>query len=269
MKKIALIAVLIYSQLCGYSDSDWDGVEDMFDQCPQTPLSDLVDLNGCTTLKTEKAFHYSIIGGIGYSKVNYASLEKADTTNLSLEANLYVDRWQLQGSFSGYNSSTGTSDDSGMDDTVLNLFYRWPLSEWLSVTTGAGMIFPTYKTGYGNESTDFSAMISAEYQFSPTLYGFGGYTYTWVNDTDTVIATYHNSISWIAGLSYAMKSGQQWNIYYNANDTIYRDSEVAQTIGIGFFSPLLSHWFLDGNYDYGLSDSASEHSWNLRVGYYF
>lgn len=116
---------------------------------------------------------------------------------------------------------------------------------------------------------EIPAMISAEYQFSPTLYGFGGYTYTWVNDTETVIATYHNSTSWIAGLSYAMKSGQQWNIYYNAKDTIYRDSEVAQTIGIGFFSPLLSHWFLDGNYDYGLSDSASEHSWNLRVGYYF
>lgn len=269
MKKTFLIIALMYSQVYGYSDADWDGVEDIFDQCPQTPLSDLVDLNGCTTLKIQKSFHYSIIGGVGHSQINDASLEKADTINLSLEANLYVDRWQLQGSVSHYNSSTETSDDSGMDDTTLSLFYRWPLSEWLSVTAGVGVIFPTYKTGYGNESTDFSAMISAEYQFSPTLYGFGGYTYTWVNDENTPIATYQNSTLWTAGLSYEMNAGNEWNIHYNSYDTIYLNSEVAQTIGIGFFSQLTPHWFVDGNYDFGLSDSASEHSWNLQIGYYF
>lgn len=269
MKKIVLIAVLIYAQLHGYTDSDWDGVEDIYDQCPQTPLSDLVDLNGCTTLKTEKTFHYSIISGVGYSKVNYASLEKADTTNLSLEANLYVDRWQLQGSVSGYNSRTETSDDSGMDDTILNLFYRWPLGEYLNFTSGLGVVFPTYKSGYGNESIDYTMMIKADYQFSPVLYGFGGYTYTWVNDADTEIASYQNSTSWYMGLSYVTKAGHEWNIRYNANDTIYRDTKPAKTVGIGFFSQFTPRWFLDGNYDYGLSDSASKHSWNLRVGYYF
>lgn len=260
---------LILSQLYGYSDADWDGVEDAFDRCPQTPLSDLVDMDGCTILKTEKTLHYSIIGGVGYSKINYASQEKADTTTVSFEANVYMDRWQLQGSMSRYSSSTENSKESGMDDSALNLFYRWPLSEQLSITPGIGVVFPTYKTGYGNEATDYSAMVSVEYQFSPTLYGFSGYGYTWVNDEDTPIATYQNNATFYTGLAYDFKTGQEWNIHYNANDTIYQGSENARTIGIGFFSQLTPHWFADATYDYGLSDSAGEHSWNFRLGYYF
>lgn len=269
MKIFSLTLLLILSQLHAYSDSDWDGVEDEFDQCPQTPLSDLVDLDGCTKLKIQRSLHYSIISGIGHSKINYASQEKADTTNLSLEANLYLDRWQIQGNVSRYNSSTLNSNDSGMNDSTLNLFYQWPLSENLSFTPGIGVIFPTYKTSFGNEAADYCGMVGAEYQFSPTLYGFGGYAYTWVNDTDMVIASYQNSTSWYAGISYEMNAGHEWNIHYNSNDTIYQGSEAAQTIGIGFFSQLTPHWFVDGNYDFGLSDSASEHSWNLQIGYYF
>lgn len=269
MKKITLMTVLILSQLHGYSDSDWDGVEDAFDRCPQTPLSELVDLNGCTTIKTENTLHYSILGGIGYSKINYATQEKADTMNLSLEANLYLDRWQLQGSISHYHSSTGNVNESGMDDSTLNLLYRYPLSEQLSITPGVGVIFPTYKTGYGNEAADYSLFAGMEYQFSSTLYGFAGYGYTWVNDENTPIATYQNNTALYTGLVYALKAGQEWNVHYNSNDTIYRESDAARTIGIGFFSQLTPHWFVDGTYDYGLSDSAGDHSWNLRIGYYF
>lgn len=269
MKKVALMTGLLLSQLYGYSDADWDGVEDAFDRCHQTPLSDLVDMDGCTILKTEKALHYSIIGGVGYSKINYASQEKADTTTVSVEVNVYRDRWQLQGSISRYNASSENINESGMDDSTLNLLYRYPLSEQLSVTPGIGVIFPTYKTGYGNEAKDYTLFASMEYQFSSALYGFAGYGYTWVNDEDTPIATYQNNTALYTGLAYALKAGQEWNVHYNSNDTIYRESDAARTIGIGFFSQLTPHWFVNGTYDYGLSDSAGDHSWNLRIGYYF
>lgn len=269
MNRISLVLVLMLSQLHAYNDTDWDGVEDKFDQCPQTPLSDLVDMDGCTTVKTEKTFHYSIIGGIGYSKVNYASQEKMDTTDTSLETNMYYNNWQIQGSVSRYVSSTENSNETGMNDSIVNIFYRWPFSERLTITPGIGMNFPTYKTGYDNESTDYSSMVSAEYQFSAAIYGFGGYTYTWVNDRDTPSLTYQNSTSFYAGLGYVMKSGQEWNLHYNSNDTIYHDSETVQTMGLGYFNQLTPHWFVVGTYDYGLSDSASDHSWNLRLGYYY
>lgn len=269
MRGVWLALLMILPQLHAYSDADWDGVEDRFDRCPQTPLSDLVNLEGCTTLKTQSALHYSLISGIGYSQVNYASQEKADTTNISLEANIYYNNWQLQGVISRYSSDTGTTNETGMEDSVLNLLYQWPLSEQMTITPGIGIIFPTYKSGYENESTDYSAMLSVEYQFSPTIYGFGGYTYTWVNDTDTPIVKYQNNNSFYAGLGYVAKSGQEWNCHYNSNKTIYRDSESSRSIGIGFFRQLTPHWFLDGNYDYGLSDSAGDHSVNVRLGYYF
>lgn len=269
MKKMALILLLGLSQLYAFSDGDWDGVEDTFDKCPQTPFSDLVDLNGCTTFKTQNSLHYSIISGIGYSKVNYASQEKADTTNVSLEVNAYYDNWQLQGSVSRYSSNTGNINESGMDDSSVSLSHRLALSEQLTITPGIGIILPTYKTGYNNEATDYSAMLSGEYQFSSTLYGFGGYTYTWVNDKDTSIATYQNSASFYAGFGYVFTSGQEWNIHYNSNDTIYDGNGVAHAVGIGFFHQLTPHWFVDGNYDYGLSDTAGDHNWQLRLGYYF
>jgi hypothetical protein len=34
--------------LFAYVDSDMDGVEDKDDLCPNTLMTDLVDLNGCT-----------------------------------------------------------------------------------------------------------------------------------------------------------------------------------------------------------------------------
>lgn len=268
MKNIILMTVLILSQLHGYSDADWDGVEDAYDRCPQTPLSDLVDSNGCTTVKTGSAFHYTLISGIGFSQMNYASQEAADTTTLSIEADLYYDNWQLQGTIGRYSSDMGNSKTSGMEDSVLSLLYRVAVHERFSLIPQISVLFPTYETGYNNEAIDYGATLNIEYQLSSNMYGFGGIGYTWVNDTDTIYDQYQNTQSFYAGLGYTYGDGG-WNIHYNAFDTIYQGNEMAQLVGVRIMRELTSHWFVDGSYDYGFTDSASKHSWNIRLGYTF
>lgn len=57
MKKLILFFILI---ICLFAkDSDFDGVEDKFDKCPNTPFLSLVDKNGCPVKKIHiKKYRY-------------------------------------------------------------------------------------------------------------------------------------------------------------------------------------------------------------------
>ena len=65
MRKTVLFFVLLIS-LFAYVDSDFDGVEDEADKCPNTPFDILVDLDGCP-LKMAKDGYFDAIVGIGYA----------------------------------------------------------------------------------------------------------------------------------------------------------------------------------------------------------
>ena len=79
MKKILLLPLLLSGCLFAI-DSDMDGVDDAQDQCMNTPFSDLVNAKGCTIYSLQSDVNYDIIVGSGYSQINYASQEKADTS---------------------------------------------------------------------------------------------------------------------------------------------------------------------------------------------
>lgn len=263
----AIVSLLVAVNVYGWNDSDLDGVEDAYDQCPQTPFSDLVDLDGCTVLKTDTSVHYNIIGGIGYSKINYASQEAGDTTTFSLETNLFYDRWQLQGILAYYLSDASSTEQSGMDDSTVNLIYHWAVTERLSVSPGLGVILPTYETGYHNEATDYRATLNLEYRINPDLYGFGGYGYRWVNDTDTAYERYQNAQSYYAGLGYRDRDNDSWSLNYSHDDTIFRNNGSAESLGIRFYRELTPHWFIDVAYDYGLTEAAGKHTVLTRLGF--
>ncbi|NOZ89733.1 MAG: hypothetical protein GXO60_00445, partial [Epsilonproteobacteria bacterium] len=50
-KNIVWIFLLVPLLLFAYIDSDLDGVSDEHDLCPNTPITDIVDINGCTIEK--------------------------------------------------------------------------------------------------------------------------------------------------------------------------------------------------------------------------
>ena len=127
MKKMLLVIMLgmLSSSLFAYSDLDMDGVDDSIDKCPNTPLTDLVDINGCTKKTLLSPHHFDVIIGANYSGSNYASLNQTDTYSSSLQVDYYYKNFSLQASTSYYTTDGEGYSDSGMNDSFVGASYQF------------------------------------------------------------------------------------------------------------------------------------------------
>ncbi len=98
MYRLLLTLLFLTTSSYAYTDTDFDGVEDGYDLCPQTPLSDLVDRDGCVIKSVGSKISFDLIAGFGYSQMNYASQEPSDTLSTSLQTDIYM---QEIGGFKG------------------------------------------------------------------------------------------------------------------------------------------------------------------------
>lgn len=267
MKKIVLLFFASVALCMAYIDSDIDGVEDAYDKCPQTPFSDLVDYSGCSINSSTKEFHFDIIFGMGFSQTNYTLQESADTISTFVQSDFYMDNVTLQAVISRYHSDT--QDGSGWDDATLSLFYKLPTTETFSLNLLTALIFPTYKSPYGNEALDYRVGFDFSYFADEKNYLFGGYNYTFVNDSDFGYVSYQNTQTFYIGIAHKPNSDKSYTLSYTADESIYRDITAIQILGIGYSLDINRHWFMGAYYDYGLSDSASKHSFSLSIGYFF
>jgi len=264
-KKILILLVVTSLGLWAYSDYDLDGVDDKTDQCPNTLFSELVDLNGCTikTLKSEE--HFDIIYGINFSQANYVTTKETDTITQSLQVNYYNEDFSIQVSSSYYSSD----DDSGMNDSYIGAYYKLSPRNKLTVRLGAGIILPTYKSEFDNNNLDLRASVNISYMLENTNL-FAGYSYTMVNDDDVSgIAAYQNTNSFSAGAGFYPQKNLYVSGSYSSSDSIYQDTESIKTVSLYAFYNIDANWFTSFSYAYGLSDSASDNSATLRLGYYF
>jgi hypothetical protein len=267
VKKTLLLFFATLTLGMAYMDSDIDGVDDMYDKCPQTQLSDLVDYDGCSINSDAKELHFDIIFGMGFSQTNYTSQESADTITTFVQSDFYMDNVTLQAVISRYYSDT--QDGSGWDDATLSLFYKLPTTETFSLNLLTALIFPTYKSSYGNEALDYRAGFDFSYFADEKNYLFGGYNYTFVNDSDFGYITYQNTQSLHIGIAHKPSSDNSYTLSYTTQESIYRDIAAIQTLGVGYSLDMDRHWFMGAYYDYGLSDSASKHAFSLSIGYFF
>lgn len=269
MKK-ALFTLYLTTMICvAYTDGDMDGVEDSYDKCPQTPLIDLVDYEGCSIGKTSKEIYFSTIFGVGYSQMNYSSQQSADTLNSYIQANIYFDRWYFQGAASYYRSDTQTDIEKGVNDTILNIFYKFLHTNDISLNLGFGAVVPTYKSGYNNEAADYKGLINFEYYVNEKNYLFSDYSYAWINDRDLPMLKYQDTQSFNIGMGYIQNSDITYNVSYSNSDSIYKNIKTIQTLGVGCSLDVDLNRFVSIYYDYGLSSSASNHSVAIYAGYRF
>lgn len=269
MKKILLLPLLLSGYLFAI-DSDMDGVDDTQDQCRNTPFSDLVNSSGCTIRSLQSNNNYDIILGAGYSQINYASQEKADTTTQTIQADYFNGSiWaQLAGSY--FQSSSPSFKQSGLGDTLIALYYKSTFENGLTVQTGVGILLPTYNSGYHNEAIDYQGSISFQYDLNDQYNLFGGYSYTMVNDTDIPnTLQYQNTYSFYAGGGYVISEKTRISASYAQTQNIYVGTQTVNTASLGLFYQLNTHWFTMFDYRYGLSDTASDHDGSIRLGYYF
>jgi hypothetical protein len=269
MKKILLLLCLLSGYLFAI-DSDIDGVDDTQDQCRNTPFSDLVDAHGCTIRSLQSDGNYDIVLGTGYSKINYASQEKANTTTQTLQADYYNGNIWAQVAGSYFNSSSSGFNQHGLGDTLIALYYQLPSDNALTVQTGIGILLPTYNSGYHNEAVDYQGSINFQYDLTDKTNFFGGYSYTMVNDTNVLnTVQYQNTHSFYAGAGYAFNDKIRFSTSYAQSQSMYVGTQTIRTASISLFYQLNTHWFTMLDYRYGLSDSASNHDGSVRLGYYF
>ncbi|MDF1880419.1 thrombospondin type 3 repeat-containing protein [Sulfurimonas sp. MAG313] len=252
-----------------YIDADLDGVDDSVDRCPNTPLTELVDIQGCTIKSLVSAHHYGLIIGASYTQTDYTTLEKTDTLTSSLQVDYYYKNFALSARSSYYTSDSQTYSNKGMNDTSLSVAYQFYPSKNLVFRVATGVILPTYKTSLNNNNMDVLASVNVSYSLH-NMNIFAAYARTMINDDDIAgVASYKDTNAYNAGLGFYPSSNLYLSGSYNTVDSIYVNVESIDTASAYAFYSINKHWFSTLSYAYGLSDAASKHYASIRLGYYF
>ena len=265
---LTLLLLLPFS-LFAYNDLDLDGVEDSQDRCPNTPITDLVDINGCSIKSLVSPHHYDIILGTSYSQVNYNTNEKTNNINTTIQTDYYYKNFSLQLSVSYFTSQSQTYSNKGFNDTYVSAYYQLKIFHDLSFRVGTGVILPTYQSGLGNNKTDYSSSINLSYPLK-SLNLFGGYRYTFVNDNNIQgVVSYQDSASLYSGVGFYPSSQLYLSASYNKTDSIYKGVVPIENASAYAYYTFSQHWFSTLSYAYGLSSSTSNHYVSVRFGYYY
>jgi len=260
MKYLALF--LLSSKLIFASiDSDFDGVIDENDNCPDTLFSDLVDASGCRVLPIHK---FDFVIGVAFSQLDKNRFDVDDTVYKS---------YQIDYSYKNFTAFLSTStykndENDGFNDTTLGLYYQFFTVDDFILTSGVETIFPTYKSGLKNEAIDYAISLELQYvceQFSI----FNRARYTLIKDSDVDEITYQNTKEYTIGVGYYFETLLYSGLSYNYSNTIYKDIESIENISLNIYYELDEHFFITSDYSYGLSYSASDNFISLSVGYNF
>jgi len=284
MQKALTIFLLCTVSLLAYSDFDLDGVDDAIDRCPNTSMTELVDMHGCTIQNLEGDHHFDVIVGASYSQLSPTTQEKTDTLATSIQADYYYKDFSLQVSTAYFNSESTITSNNGQTDTFIGAYYQLNPLDSLSLRLGGGLLLPTYDAD--NNNMDYTASASLSYLIN-NINLFGSYSYTMINDDDAnyldvdgndVTITYQDTNGFNIGAGIYPTARLYTSLAYNSSDSIYstisttdgaNSVEALETASAYLFYTIDVHWFTTLSYAYGLSDSASDHFAAVRLGYYF
>ncbi len=273
-KKIVTLLLVSTLSLLAYTDSDMDGVDDKNDLCPNTPFSDLVNSDGCSTKSLVNPHKFNIVLGISFSQSKYSD---TDTTTQNAQINYYYKNFSAQISSSYYNTESTTYTDNGTNDSYLGVSYKFSPIKKLYLRAGLGVIMPTYDTSLNNNNPDYTSSLSLSYM-PKNINMFARYSYTLINDDDTILVyddgssievNYQNTSSYNLGAGIYPSPKSYLSFSYNSSESIYEGADNIETLSCSLFYNINKKVFTSLAYAYGLSDSASDNYLSLRVGYYF
>ncbi|WP_373071400.1 DUF3187 domain-containing protein [Sulfurimonas sp.] len=271
MIRFLLLLFTLQLTLFAYNDYDLDGVEDTNDRCPNTPFSELVDANGCTISSTTSLHNFDFIYGISFTDSDYSG-ENTKTTSHSFQFDYYYKDFSLELSTSYMSSKSTSYNENGIDDSFVGAYYQFLPIKNLKISTGVGVIIPTYDSNLNNNNTDYTASLSASYALE-NINIFAGYIYTKVNDDDInntdIIVNYQDTNAYSIGVGFYPTQRLYVSGSYFISDSVYKTDETIKTISAYAFYTIDSKWFTTFSYANGLSDSANDNYLSLRLGYRF
>ncbi len=156
MIRAVVILLIVLTQVLAneYKDGDLDGVPDIYDRCPNTPFSDIVDEYGCSVEKLIKPKRLEY-----YFEYLYAKDDDFYENGYLFNLTIYKNRFDLSitGLFFDNNYKKGFSDTNIKADYLFNPTPMWDLY------VGVGVDLPTYNSS-GNRA-DYGLYLSSDYYY--------------------------------------------------------------------------------------------------------
>ena len=142
----------------------------------------------------------------------------------------------------------------------------------LTLKVGAGVILPTYDATLKNNNTDYFGSINISYMIKNATI-FAGYSHTIINDDDIHTTTnninYQSTNSFSAGAGYNFTPKLYISTSYFQADSIYKGVKDLKSVSMFLFYSLDENYFTNISYAKGLSDSTSDNTASIKLGYYF
>ena len=262
MNRAFFCLMVLASSLFAYVDSDMDGVPDKSDKCANTPLTELVDLSGCTVKTLLSPHHFDIVLGRSYSSDTNSSLNLS-----SLRVDYYYKQWSLQLDTSYYENTFLSETTSGQNDTYLNLFYLANPMKNFYLNIGGGIVLPTYNSV--DNKIDYTASLYGRYKWDNLSFTLGvGYGKTGDSNSENSIS-YSNTLSYNTGLGYNWNSKLYTSIGYAKVNSIFEGSKDLETLSLYTYYSMNEHWFTNVHYRHGLVDNDSQQTIGVNLGYYW
>jgi len=254
--RLFLLLLLFSLASFAYTDSDMDGVPDADDHCLNTPMTDLVDLSGCTKKSLISPHHFSVIAGEGYAQEN----DDAYTFS-SFELNYYYKKLSVQLTTGYYDLNSNDINGSGLNDTYLNLFYTFSPIKDFKLSVGMGIAFPTYDNI--DNRTDYSTSLYGRYYLDKWSLS-SGVGYRLIGDNNTVNTFYYN-----LGIGYSWSDKVYSSLSYSVSESLYEGNEDLKSLSLYNYYNINKSWFATINYSHGLSDASLDNSIGVKIGYYW
>ncbi len=239
--RFSLLFLLFQGVAYAYIDSDFDGVSDKRDACPNTPFSDLVDAKGCSVKKvalTKELARLSLILGTSYSSYT-TTHNQTKTISQSLELDYEIKKIKLQLTLAHHNAINdpySTYNDASFGDTRIAISYHLSsLIPDISLFLQGGLSIPNYKGVMKNNKLDIFSGVSAHYFIGKSSL-FTGATYTFVGDSDTKYASYQNTLALNFGLGYALSPSLYSALSYTWSQSSLKSED--STRALSWFSYL-------------------------------
>jgi len=257
MKKLILLSIIAaFSIAANIKDSDLDGVPDNLDLCPNTPLLDIVNMQGCSktqlkSLKKKKNYIINISAGYEYDHYKYYQSTNLTFFSISLKNKKYNIKTSL---YLSYLKDKNIINKYKSNDLIWsNYFYKYFNNDILKLGIKG------YFTTHYNKKFDYAFLIEDTHYFNTFDIG-GSYKYKIhkeknTNSTQTISIysdIFINKLT-ISPYSYISNSSYNKNKWYKyAGITLFYsfNKHIGISIDSSFDLKETSNYTLDSSLSY-------------------
>ena len=261
-------------------DSDFDGVADSIDQCPNTPFLNEVNSLGCTvhilTLPSEtnqESLTFSL--GYGYS-TNEDLIDREIQRNTNLQLSYYKNNW----SYSVHTGYYTHKVHDGLLDTTVSIKKRVKFDSNIVLGIGGGFKLPTHS--YKGNRVDVIAKTSLHYYPTSALSYFAGYSFTRIGDNAESIAldvemdnnqdkestALQNMHKFYVGTGYFITADFYANLSYSLEESKFRDEHNIQALSASLYYKIDEKWFTSLYYKRQIDDEDIHDNLIFKIGYH-